>query len=290
MLWYGYAALITLLSSEAALFMKFKPVLTWFYTIAWWSYIFLIDAVNYKIRNDSLFKSNRYHFFYICFISVFFWLIFEVCNFTLQNWFYKGLPVSTIERWAGYFLSYATVIPAIMETYDLFYHYNEKISFKMPRIKLSDNAMFLTGTVILGCVLLFPAIFFPLVWIAFIFIFEPLNKIAGKPLLNNSRKIVSLLGAGLVCGFLWEFWNFWAESKWVYQLPYLSKPKLFEMPVAGFLGFLPFALETYGFYVFSTYIFQNSLKSFYSRIIFSAVLIMFYLYSFYMIDLYTVLK
>ncbi|MEK6571620.1 MAG: hypothetical protein AABZ61_09630, partial [Bacteroidota bacterium] len=47
-----------------------------------------------------------------------------------------------------------------------------------------------------------------------------------------------------VCGGLWEFWNYWAEARWVYDVPFSwSGPKVFEMPLAGFLGFIPFAVE-----------------------------------------------
>ena len=54
-----------------------------------------------------------------------------------------------------------------------------------------------------------------------------------------------LLLGGLICGGLWEFWNFWAYTKWLYTVPYFENLKWFEMPPLGFLGFPPFALECY---------------------------------------------
>ena len=51
-----------------------------------------------------------------------------------------------------------------------------------------------------------------------------------------------LLASGLVCGLLWEFFNYWAGGKWKYTVPWPAGPKLFEMPWLGFLGFPPFAL------------------------------------------------
>ena len=42
---------------------------------------------------------------------------------------------------------------------------------------------------------------------------------------------------------LWETWNFWARTKWIYTVPGFEGLKLFEMPLAGFLGFPPFAVE-----------------------------------------------
>ena len=56
--------------------------------------------------------------------------------------------------------------------------------------------------------------------------------------------------AGGACGLLWEFWNYWAATKWTYTVPYLGGVKLFEMPVLGFLGFPPFAVECWAMYVF----------------------------------------
>jgi len=65
---------------------------------------------------------------------------------------------------------------------------------------------------------------------------------------GSAASLVSSLFAGLVCGFLWETWNYWAISKWVYTVPYFEDLKLFEMPILGYGGFLLFALETLLFF------------------------------------------
>ena len=45
---------------------------------------------------------------------------------------------------------------------------------------------------------------------------------------------------------LWEFWNYWAIGKWIYTVPIpFAGPKIFEMPLLGFLGFPAFAVEVY---------------------------------------------
>ena len=54
---------------------------------------------------------------------------------------------------------------------------------------------------------------------------------------------------GIVCGVLWEFWNYWAIGKWQYLITFAG-PKLFEMPVPGYLGFPAFAFECCTMYVF----------------------------------------
>ena len=44
---------------------------------------------------------------------------------------------------------------------------------------------------------------------------------------------------------LWEFWNYGSGAKWIYNIPFFNQWKVFEMPLPGFLGFMPFALECY---------------------------------------------
>jgi hypothetical protein len=99
-----------------------------------------------------------------------------------------------------------------------------------------------------------PEYFFPFIWVGFILLLDPINyRFGGRSLLRdleegNPRKIYLLLIAGLICGLLWEFWNFWALSKWIYTVPFFEKAKGFEMPFLGFLGFPPFAVQAYVMY------------------------------------------
>jgi hypothetical protein len=98
--------------------------------------------------------------------------------------------------------------------------------------------------------------FAPLVWLAFIFLLDPINHLRGQPSIAGDLaegrwgRLLSLLAGGAVCGLLWEFWNYWALSKWTYTVPYFGNVKLFEMPLLGFLGFPPFAVECWAMYVF----------------------------------------
>ena len=45
-------------------------------------------------------------------------------------------------------------------------------------------------------------------------------------------------------------WNFRALPKWEYTIPYLGFARVFEMPLLGYLGYLPFGLEVYAGYHF----------------------------------------
>ena len=51
--------------------------------------------------------------------------------------------------------------------------------------------------------------------------------------------------AGLLCVALWEFWNFWANTQWIYHLLLLDLLHIVEMPLLGHLGYIPFARSVY---------------------------------------------
>jgi hypothetical protein len=62
---------------------------------------------------------------------------------------------------------------------------------------------------------------------------------------KNWQPVISLAIGSLICGFFWEMWNFYSYPKWVYHLPHVNGPKLFEMPIPGYIGYIPFSLELF---------------------------------------------
>ena len=251
---HGIFGIVLLLLSEIFLFKKVEPFYSWFYCFAWWSYIFTIDAVIYRLKGNSLILSRTKEFFLMITWSLFFWLIFEAANFSFKNWYYINLPHSKMERWLGYAIAYGTVLPGMFETTELL----EALGFfkraKIKKIKISPDGytvLILLGALCLVSSVVVPDYCFPLIWVGFIFLLEPFNyRFGGRSLLRdleegNPQKIYLLLIAGLICGFLWEFWNFWAQSKWIYTVPFFEKKKGFEMPFLGFLGFPPFVVQAY---------------------------------------------
>lgn len=127
-----------------------------------------------------------------------------------------------------------------------------------PQLSKPVYTLFLAiGAISLLAPLILPSTWMtPLVWIGFAFFLDPINGRLGERsflsefFTGDHRSMPMMFLAGLVCGFLWEFWNYWASSKWHYDVPYLGHIRLFEMPVLGFLGFMPFAVESFAIYVF----------------------------------------
>lgn len=256
---HGVVGLLLLILSEVLHLKKIEPFYSWFYCFAWWSYILTIDAVIYRLKGNSLILNRTKEFFLMIPWSVFLWLIFEAANLSLKNWYYINLPHSIVERWAGYIIAYGTVLPGIFETTELLETlglFKNASTRKTVLAQESHHTLLALGTFCLISSVALPQYFFPLIWVGFIFILEPfVYRFGGKSLLReieqgNPRKIYLLLTAGLICGFLWEFWNFWAHSKWVYTVPFFEGAKGFEMPLPGFLGFPPFAVQVYVMYHF----------------------------------------
>jgi hypothetical protein len=260
---YGWFGLLLLITSAICLSQKIEPFTTWFYCFAWWSYILLADNLLLKLRGRSLLTDRRWEFWGMLPISVFIWLIFEAFNLILRNWSYNIVPAQLWLRWLSYGVAFATVLPGIFITSDLV----ELLFGRASGTPASEREppgtgprpgylpVFLAlGLALTAAPLIWPRYFFPAVWLGPIFLLDPLLEKAGIRSLSASvfagdrRRFWSLMLGGLLCGFLWEFWNYWAGSKWAYSIPFLGQWKVFEMPILGFLGFPPFALECWILY------------------------------------------
>ena len=55
--------------------------------------------------------------------------------------------------------------------------------------------------------------------------------------------LVASAVAALICGFFWEMWNFFSLARWNYAVPFVHRFQIFEMPLLGYAGYLPFGAE-----------------------------------------------
>jgi hypothetical protein len=270
MRWYGYLAVISMIVCQYLMFKKVEPVFTFFTPIQWWNYIFLADAIVYGRQKRSLITDRPQEFLIMLVLSNVCWLVFEGYNFLLKNWYYINLTPVFWQRMLGYSLSFATIFPGIFITADLLESFG-LFRDKNPKPKKLSDA-FLIGSLCGGfACIAFPLIFpspyvFGLVWIGFFFLLEPINywlkasSIYEDFELGKWQRFWLLLVAGAICGGLWEFWNYWANSKWIYTVPFTKNIKYFEMPLLGFLGFPPFALECFSLYHFTRRLLQTEIR------------------------------
>lgn len=253
-----------MLGSQAATLARLQPFYTWHTPIAWTGYILLVDGLVWKRRGGSWLTQARAEFLFLAFMSVPLWVIFELYNkYCINNWHYVGLPDNLFVRDFGYVWAFATIWPAIFETGDLVSSLRDR---RLARDRLSPRVPLRLGpsgwvSVAAGATMLLLPILYPSpylaapIWLGFIFLLDPLNaRAGGESLLGDARagrygRAINLALAGLICGLVWECWNYWAGSKWSYTVPILPEIRLFEMPVAGYAGFPAFALECFTMYV-----------------------------------------
>jgi hypothetical protein len=257
---YGWFGLGMLTLAEWLMFRHFEPLATYFTPIAWTAYILLADAAVHAVKGHSRLRDHPAEFAGVALLSVPLWLIFEAYNLRLHNWTYVGLPASRALALLGYGWSFATITPGILQTADLV----EAFDWFSPAAPLRFSSparatMMVFGGACLVLPLVLPqaaaAYLFALVWVGFIFLLDPINyrlrlpSILGDLAAGRRGRFYALLISGYTCGWLWEFWNYWAPAKWHYVFPMFQNVKIFEMPAPGYLGFLPFAVECFVMYV-----------------------------------------
>jgi hypothetical protein len=235
-----------------------EPFVSWLYYFAWWPLLLFLDGLLLRLTGNSLIWERPREFLRMLFFSVTVWLVFEVFNLWLLNWRYAGIEARLWLRWPGYALAFATVLPGILLAAQVLeaLGVGAKRRGRPRRLENWQPLFLLVGVACLVLPFLAPRYAFALIWGACFFLLDPfLDLLTGDSLtrrffLGERQELRCLLLAGLFCGLWWEMWNYPSASRWVYTLPVLNFGKVFEMPVLGFLGFLPFALECRVMYEF----------------------------------------
>jgi hypothetical protein len=259
--WIG---LLIILASQAATLAKIEPFYHWHTPIAWTGYILCVDGIVWKRRGHSWLSDSHAEFFFLAFVSVPLWIVFELYNkFAIHNWHYEGLPESIPLRVLGYAWSFATIWPAIFETGDLVSSLRDRRAPIERAEPHRRRALGLPGwlAVVAGAAMVIAPWLYPsqylaaAVFLGFAFLLDPLNALTGQEsILGDAQdgrygRLINLLVAGLICGVLWELWSFWAGAKWKYTVPVLPEVRLFEMPLPGYAGFPAFAVECFAIYI-----------------------------------------
>jgi hypothetical protein len=261
---YAWIGLALIAVSEAGMLAHLEPFWSWHTPIAWTGYILFTDGIVWQRRADSLLRTNPAEAVFMAGVSIPLWVMFEIYNkYALHNWYYAGLPENPIVRAIGYAWAFATILPGIFETSEVVGALRERTPYFRrsvpPRIPLG-----VTGAlaVIIGAAFLVYPFLHPstwisaLVWLGFILLLDPINAASGAESIRGDLReghrgrLVNLLIGGLVCGLVWECWNYWAHTKWIYNVPVPPDIKIFEMPLAGYGGFPAFAVECFAMYVF----------------------------------------
>ncbi|NUP96872.1 MAG: hypothetical protein HUU28_12000 [Planctomycetaceae bacterium] len=225
----------------------------------WLGYVLTVDGI-VRLRTGTSLLARHPRLFFVLFpLSVPGWWLFEAFNERLGNWEYLGAErFSDVEYFLWASLSFSTVIPAVFESAELVrsFRFIERFA-RGPVFPRRGDTLAYRGTLALlglgmtAATLLWPEKCFPFVWTGLVFVLEPVCLALGRRAFTDDlrrgdwRPWMSLWLGGLLCGFFWEMWNLWSFPKWIYHVPYVGFWKVFEMPLLGYLGYLPFAMELY---------------------------------------------
>jgi len=257
--WWGWAGLGLLLFGWYLAWNRFAWLGDWqrmTFMPIWVGYILFINAWTCCREGRCLLSHDGKYFFLLFPLSSLFWWYFEYLNRFVQNWFYLAVSdYGPLQYTLLASLAFSTVLPAVMSTQQwlrsMFRLADRPVRFNLDRdvnrrlaiilLCLSSLALFLLGV--------FPNLLFPFLWFAPLLLLYSLQGIRDEPgLVQEFRQrgwqVVYLPAlSALQCGILWELWNFHSVAKWVYEVPFVDRFRLFEMPIAGFTGYLPFGIE-----------------------------------------------
>ena len=223
------------------------------FTPLWLSYIVAANLI-VRERNGScpLFDdTGRYLMLFPA--SAVLWWCFEYLNRFTENWVYQNIShFSPLTYGIFATLAYSTVLPAIEVSRQLFEGAGWLTSFRhWTRIPLSNAFLYACGfAAAVGLLLLpvFPFELYALMWVSPIFLLAALQRCFEVPGLldevhvGNWTSVVAYAVAGVLCGLLWELWNYHSLARWIYAVPYVDALRIFEMPLLGYAGYLPFGI------------------------------------------------
>ncbi len=222
----------------------------------WLGYALVLDALVLRRRGTSLITRSARGFALLYLASMPGWWLFELINWRTENWSYSARDqFGNLEYFLFATLCFSTVMAAVFGSAELVRstRWIERLR-NGPSIgseRAWARTMPFVGVAALVLIMIWPNYFYPLVWGTAFFLIEPLNYRLGKPTLlaplsrGDWRPFVALALGALLCGFFWEMWNFYAAPKWFYDTPGVNFLHVFEMPILGYIGYLPFALELY---------------------------------------------
>jgi len=257
--WWGWMAGFWVLSAWILAWTRFSWFATWqphTFPLLWFGYIVLLNAWTYHRAGQCVLLDHPRLHGQLFVFSAGFWWTFEYLNQFVKNWHYVNVPEAPVQEYALYTsLAFSTVLPAVLSTYEwlaTFLGLSKPFAnwHPFPWIESSFTGWLclVLGCVGLSMIGLWPTVLFPLLWIC------PLAITLGAGLLVKRKGVWSQIAQGdwrpiilsalaaLLCGFWWELWNAYSLVHWEYTIPYVHALTIFEMPVLGYAGYLPFGV------------------------------------------------
>lgn len=232
------------------------PLQPFKFPLLWLGYIGLVNAWAQRRSGACPWRDHPLYFMVLFPFSALFWWYFEYLNRFVNNWRYLGVDDYTAAEYVLYStLAFSTVLPAVMstvallQTFPIFQRPRRGPVLRLSRPRILAAGVLMSAALGLTGIPLWPDLLFPLLWSAPLLVIVALQTLMRRHNYfarltgGDWRVVVTPACAALVCGVFWELWNYYSWPKWSYSLPWLHRFELFEMPLLGYAGYLPFGLE-----------------------------------------------
>ena len=273
--WWFWVGLVVNLTAWAIMWARFDwlgPLVHFTFVPLWWGFILVLDGIVYRRSGGkSILATDLRWMAGLVITSVLFWFLFEFYDyFVLENWYYPNHEIFSPLGYRIWFsLCYTTVWPAIFEFYFLlrtFKTMNTRWTGGRG-ITLSPTVaalILISGLLVTFGVGALPHVLFFGVWVGPLILTTGALSLAGywtpfHPVEKGDWTMIALFGiSGFLNGIFWETWNGISHSTvnpvnpsfWRYEVPFIDVAKIFEMPVLGFVGYVPFGVMAVVAWVF----------------------------------------
>ena len=239
--------------------LQVRPLSDYYFFPLWLGFILVVDSLVALRTGTSPMTRSGWRVGWMFAVSVPLWWVFELFNQVVANWTYhQPRDYGTVIYALLSSLAFSTVVPAVLTTTELVRSFRWHPLRRLPPLSVDRRGLvllFVAGVVMIVLTVVWPGYAFPLVWLSLIFLLDPVaTLLGGQSIAWHVRRgdwspVANLGIATLVCGFFWEMWNVNALPKWTYDVPHFDWLRLFEMPVLGYGGYIPFGVEVYVIYV-----------------------------------------
>ena len=227
------------------------------YAPLWAGFILIVNALCVKRSGHSPMTDHPWAYAATFPASSLFWWFFEYLNRYVWNWYYLGIEhLGAVEYTVYATVCFASVLPGVCAVAALLHTFGpfaDEHYAGMGRVDLRGwravGVMGFLAALGLAGIVYFPQYAFPLLWLSPLMVFLLVQVALREPCAldclaaGNWSIVFRFAVAALVCGFCWETWNYYALAKWVYAVPYVHRFQIWEMPLVGFAGYLPFGME-----------------------------------------------
>jgi hypothetical protein len=258
--WWGWVGLAWLGIAWWLAWTRFEwmaPLQRHTFAPLWLGYVVVVNAASWWRGGRSLLAQRPGTLAVLFLVSALFWWYFEFLNRFVQNWIYAGIgEFGTVEYLVFGTVSFSTVLPAVIGTRDLFASFprlsaglERFVPLRLPRPCSIASMVLVLAAIALGNIGRFPHWLFPLLWVAPLLILTSVQALRGErhvfaPLARGDWRAIWLAAlAAVFCGFFWEMWNYFSLAHWEYNVSFVQRFHLFQMPLLGYAGYLPFGIE-----------------------------------------------